>query len=73
MPHWLSFVVAAFVAVFGAFRLWMGLMPKQRYAARQGHGAFYRVPQRSHMFIGGLFLLMAIWMVLSSLGHDPLR
>ena len=56
------------VASFGIFRIRLGLLPRHVYAERQGRNTFYRMPQRSHLMVGAIFLLMAAWLLAMAFG-----
>jgi hypothetical protein len=70
IPRWVTFVIAALVFLFGAYRLYVGLFtPAERLAQRQG---LYGRSRRAHVIYGVLYLLLSAMVVASAFGYNPL-
>lgn len=76
IPRWLVFLVAAWVVVFGGFRLYLGLKSQpadpgdeQRPNFRR-KGLFAR-SRRSHLAFGLLYLILGGLLVAMGLGWQP--
>lgn len=62
LPAWLTYVVMSLVLLFGAFRIYLGLLPRATYEARAERNSFYRMKQRSHLVMGVTMLIMGGWL-----------
>ena len=71
VPSWLTFLVAGVVLLFGVYRLRLFFYGAERYAQLADRGAMYRIPRRSHLFIGVVFLALGGWLILTALGIGP--
>jgi hypothetical protein len=73
IPVWLALVVAAFVVVFGAYRIKLGLTmsPDQEEAAKK-RGGLYGMGKRFHLFIGVIYILMGAALTAMAFGWHPL-
>ena len=64
---------AAFVFIFGAYRLRLGLKPKpvdtDENAPKTGMA---RMSQRTHLFVGAIYILLGVALVATSFGFNPL-
>ena len=72
IPVWFALTVAAFVILFGAYRIRLGLTwsPEQEAAAKQ-RGGFYAIGKRFHLFIGVIYIGMGIALGAMGLGWQP--
>jgi hypothetical protein len=73
IPVWLALAVAAFVVIFGVYRIKLGLTltPEQEAAAKQ-RGGLYGMGKRFHLFIGVVYLLMGVALTAMAFGWQPL-
>jgi len=72
IPVWFALTVAAFVILFGAYRIRLGLTwsPEQEEAARK-RGGLYAMGKRFHLFIGVLYIGMGIALSAMAFGWQP--
>lgn len=72
IPVWLALTVAAFVVLFGAYRIKLGLTmsPDQEEAARR-RGGLYGMGKRFHLFIGLIYLVMGGALTAMAFGWQP--
>jgi len=72
IPVWFALTVAAFVVVFGAYRIKLGLTmsPDQEAAAKQ-RGGLYGMGKRFHLFIGTIYILMGVALTAMAFGWHP--
>lgn len=73
IPVWFALTVAAFVVLFGAYRIKLGftLSPEQEEAARK-RGGLYAMGKRFHLFIGTIYILMGVALTAMAFGWQPL-
>jgi hypothetical protein len=73
IPVWFALTVAAFVVLFGAYRIKLGLTlsPEQEEAARK-RGGLYAMGKRFHLFIGAIYILMGVALTAMAFGWQPL-
>lgn len=73
IPVWFALTVAAFVVLFGAYRIRLGLTmsPEQETAARK-RGGLYAMGKRFHLFIGTIYILMGVALTAMAFGWQPL-
>ena len=73
IPVWFALTVAAFVVLFGAYRIRLGLTlsPEQEEAARK-RGGLYAMGKRFHVFIGVIYILMGVALTAMAFGWQPL-
>ena len=70
IPVWVTIAAALFVGLFGAYRIYLGTRkPVEGADNRRG---FYAMGKKTHLFIGGLYLILASMLVAMSLGWTPL-
>jgi hypothetical protein len=69
IPVWVTIGAALFVGLFGAYRIYLGTRkPVEGDGNRRG---FYAMGKKTHLFIGGLYLILASMLVAMSLGWTP--
>jgi hypothetical protein len=73
VPRWLVFLVAAWVIIFGLFRIYVALRPRPR--APEGpnfmrRGLYARTP-RSHILFGVLYLVLGGFLIATGFGWAP--
>jgi hypothetical protein len=66
LPVWIVFLVAAWVILFGTYRLYLAFRPKKE--GEQKRGGLYGMPRRTHGLIGLLYLVLGTFLLLSALG-----
>ncbi len=73
IPVWFALTVAAFVVLFGAYRIKLGLTlsPEQEEAAKK-RGGLYAMGKRFHLFIGTIYILMGVGLTAMAFGWQPL-
>lgn len=73
IPVWLALTVAAFVVIFGVYRIRLGLTQtaEQEAAARQ-RGGLYGIGKRFHLFVGVVYVLMGAALTAMAFGWHPL-
>lgn len=73
IPVWFALTVAAFVVLFGAYRIKLGLTlsPEQEAAAKK-RGGLYAMGKRFHLFIGAIYILMGVGLTAMAFGWQPL-
>jgi hypothetical protein len=73
IPVWLALTVAAFVTIFGVYRIRLGLTmsPEQEAEARK-RGGLYGMGKRFHLFIGVVYILMGTALTAMAFGWHPL-
>ena len=72
IPVWFALTVAAFVILFGAYRLKLGLTwsPEQEEAAKR-RGGLYAMGKRFHLFVGVIYVLMGAALTAMAFGWAP--
>jgi hypothetical protein len=71
VPQWLTFMVAGVIILFGVYRVRLYLHGAEKYKELSKRGAMYRIPRRTHLFMGIVFLLLGAWLVATALGFGP--
>lgn len=75
VPIWLTLGVAALVAGFGCYRVWLAFK-KPATAAEDGRSALgrgmYRMSPRMHLAIGAVYILLGTALGATSFGWNPL-
>jgi len=71
VPAWLTFSVAGIVILFGIYRLRIYMYGAERYAEMADRSAMYRIPRRSHLFMGIVFVCLGAWLIATALGYGP--
>jgi hypothetical protein len=73
IPVWFALTVAAFVVLFGAYRIKLGLTlsPEQEETAKK-RGGLYAMGKRFHLFIGTIYILMGVGLTAMAFGWQPL-
>ncbi len=73
IPVWLALAVAAFVVIFGVYRIKLGLtMSAEDEAKARQRGGLYGMGKRFHLFIGVVYLLMGAALTAMAFGWQPL-
>jgi hypothetical protein len=73
IPVWLALAVAAFVVIFGVYRIKLGLtMTPEQEATAKRRGGLYGMGKRFHLFIGVVYLLMGVALTAMAFGWKPL-
>jgi hypothetical protein len=72
IPVWFALTVAAFVILFGAYRIKLGLTwtPEQEEAAKR-RGGLYAMGKRFHIFVGSIYILMGTALLAMGFGWQP--
>jgi uncharacterized membrane protein YsdA (DUF1294 family) len=68
IPPWLAIAVAVVVVLFGAYRLRLFALGADKYDKLKSRGAMYRIPRRTHLMMGVVFLALGTWLILTALG-----
>jgi hypothetical protein len=73
IPVWFALTVAAFVVLFGAYRIKLGLTqsPEQEQAAKK-RGGLYATGKRFHLFVGVIYIAMGAALTAMAFGWTPL-
>lgn len=73
IPVWFALTVAAFVVLFGAYRIKLGLTlsPEQEDTARK-RGGLYAMGKRFHLFVGIIYIAMGVALTAMAFGWTPL-
>ena len=66
LPVWIVFVVAAWVILFGTYRLYLAF--KRTPEGEKKRGGLYGMPKRTHAIIGVLYLVLGTFLLLSAFG-----
>ena len=72
VPQWLSLLVAAWVIIFGLYRIKLALNPKQDAKKAEGKKGIFAQPRRTQALIGAVYLLLGGALVATSFGWNPL-
>jgi hypothetical protein len=73
IPVWLALAVAAFVVIFGAYRIKLGLtLTTEQEAAVKQRGGLYGMGKRFHLFVGVIYLLLGVALTAMAFGWQPL-
>ena len=72
IPPWLAYAVAAFVVIFGVYRIKLGLtMSAEDEAKAKARGGLYGMGKRFHLFIGVISILMGVALTAMAFGWQP--
>ena len=72
IPVWFALTVAAFVVLFGAYRIKLGLtMSADQEQAARKRGGLYGMGKRFHLFIGVIYLVMGAALTAMAFGWHP--
>jgi hypothetical protein len=66
LPVWIVFLVAAWVILFGTYRLYLAFKPTDPNAPKKS--GLYGMPKRTHGIIGVLYLVLGAFLLLSAFG-----
>jgi hypothetical protein len=72
VPQWLSLLVAAWVIIFGLYRIKLAMDPRQDQKRAEGKKGLFALPRRTHALLGVLYLLLGTALVATSFGWNPL-
>ena len=72
VPQWLSLLVAAWVIVFGLYRIKLALDPKQDDKKAEGKKGLFAMARRTQALLGVIYLLLGGALVATSFGWNPL-
>ena len=74
VPVWLTLGVAVLVLTFGVYRIRLALKkPEPESGGPGGMGrGFYRMSSRTHLLIGVVYILLAVGLIATSFGWNPL-
>lgn len=71
LPRWVVFLVAAWVILFGAYRIYIGFRrPKDGEAKK---GGMWGLPKRTHFLVGVIYLILGTFLILSAFGWRPFK
>jgi hypothetical protein len=70
IPVWLTLAVAAIVAGFGLYRLYLAFRKPGELTQTPKRG-FYAMGKRAHLMIGILYVLLGIGLFATSFGWNP--
>ena len=73
VPRWLLFLVAAWVMVFGLFRIYIAVRPRRRDDDGPNFmrkGLYARTP-RSHILFGALYVVLGGFLIATGFGWSP--
>jgi hypothetical protein len=66
LPVWIIFLVAAWVILFGTYRLYLAFKPKREGEPKRS--GLYGMPKRTHALVGILYLILGTFLLLSAFG-----
>jgi hypothetical protein len=66
LPVWIVFLVAAWVILFGTYRLYLAFRPVRE--ADKKRGGLWGMPRRTHGLIGVVYLILGAFLLLSAFG-----
>jgi hypothetical protein len=73
IPVWLALAVAAFVIIFGVYRIRLGLTQSaEDEAVAKKRGGLYGMGKRFHLFIGTVYIVMGAALTAMAFGWQPL-
>ena len=73
IPPWLAYAVAAFVVIFGVYRIKLGLtLTEEQEAAAKQRGGLYGMGKRFHLFVGVIYIGLGVALTAMALGWQPL-
>ena len=73
IPVWFALTVAAFVVLFGAYRIKLGLtLSAEQEATAKKRGGLYAMGKRFHLFVGVVYILMGVALTAMAFGWQPL-
>lgn len=74
IPVWLTLGVAAIVAVFGGYRIYLAFFRTQvQEDQAKRRGGMYGMPRRTQGLLGIVYLILAGMLVATSFGWNPVR
>ncbi len=72
VPQWLSLLVAAWVIVFGLYRLWIARDPRTDERRAEGKKGIFAMKRSTQALLGVIYLLLGTALVATSFGWNPL-
>ena len=72
VPQWLSLLVAAWVIVFGVYRIKLALDPRTDERRAEGKKGIFVMQRRTQALLGAIYLLLGGALVATSFGWNPL-
>jgi hypothetical protein len=72
VPQWLSLLVAAWVIVFGVYRIKIALDPKTDERRAAGKKGIFAMQRRTQALLGVIYLLLGGALVATSFGWNPI-
>ncbi len=72
LPQWLTLLVAAWVIVFGLYRIKLAMDPKQALKKAEGKKGLFALGRRTHALLGVIYLLLGGALVATSFGWNPM-
>jgi uncharacterized membrane protein HdeD (DUF308 family) len=73
LPTWIIFLVAGWVILFGAFRIYIAFRTKAQDEKWKSKGGLYAMPRRTHFLIGIIYLILGTFLLLSAFGWRPFK
>lgn len=71
VPKWLTFICAAFVIVWGVYRIKIGLRDAAAEERALGKKGLYAMPRRTHILIGIVYILLGSALAAIGFGWRP--
>ena len=73
IPVWLALAVAAFVVIFGVYRIKLGLtLTTEQEDAAKKRGGLYGMGKRFHLFVGVIYIGLGVALTAMALGWQPM-
>ena len=73
IPPWLAYAVAAFVVIFGVYRIKLGLtLTTEQEDAAKKRGGLYGMGKRFHLFVGVIYIGLGVALTAMALGWQPM-
>jgi hypothetical protein len=72
IPLWLTLLVAGMVILFGGYRIKLAFRSKEADEAARKKKGLYGLPRRTHALIGGLYVILGVYLILGAFGIAPI-
>jgi hypothetical protein len=72
VPQWLTLGVAAFVIVFGVYRLWLARQPREAQQRASGRRGLFGQARSTQALLGVVYLMLGAALIATSFGWNPL-
>lgn len=73
LPRWVVFLVAAWVILFGGYRIFIAFRSKEKDERERRRGGMWGMPRRTHFLVGTIYLILGTFLILSAVGWRPFK